>query len=277
MTFVNCPICQTPVDPAAGTTHPGCAPWADAGENPDAALLKHELMQMILWADRDAPRSRQKMIGPSQIGVVCDRRIGYQVAEIPEVNVDDDPWPAIVGTAIHTWLDAAVTNWNLANSSTRWVTERTLPVTDLITGRGDLFDTHRGVVIDHKGAGSTVMKQVRAQGPKPEHQVQVQLYGLGYLNLGYKVNKVAVIYYPRAGWLRDSYCWVADFDPQVAYDALHRLGEISRTVIGLDVLSNPHRWEQVDAWPGNGCGLCPWYDPGRDSERGADDRGCPGR
>lgn len=277
MSFPDCPICKEPVHPAAGTTHPGCAPWADPDENSDAALLKHELMQMILWADRNAPRSQQKMIGPSEIGVVCDRRIGYRVAEIPEVNLDNDPWPAIVGTALHSWLDDAVTNWSRSHGSTRWQTERSVPVTELIRGRGDLFDTERGIVVDHKGAGNTVMQWVKANGAKSEHKVQVQLYGLGYQNLGHEVKKVAVVYYPRAGWLRDSYAWVADFDPQVAYDALTRLGNISQNVLGLDILNHPHRWEQVEPTPSNACGLCPWYDPGRESERGADDKGCPGR
>lgn len=234
-------------------------------------------MQVILWAERQNPRAQQKMIGPSEIGAVCDRRIGYRIAEITPCNVDADPWPAVVGTGMHLWLNNAFTAWNKAHASTRWETESPLLITDLVIGHGDLYDHESGMVIDHKGAGNDVMRQVRANGPKPEHEVQTQLYGLGYQRLGYAVKKVAVIYYPRAGWLRDSYVWVDDFRPEVAYAALDRLGNISKHLVGLDVIRNPHRWEQVDATPSNACGLCDWYNPGRDPERGADDRGCPGK
>ena len=273
---MTCPICNEALDPAAGTTHPNCAPWADAGEDPDAAALKHELMEMIRWADQEDPRSKQIMIGPSEIGAVCARRVGYRLAEIPPVNVEFDPWPAIVGTALHSWLDNAIESWSQAHGSTRWRTENLVNVTDVIAGRADLYDTQRNMVIDHKGAGVDVMRQVRKDGPKPEHRIQVQLYGLGYLRHGYDVKKVAVVYYPRAGWLRDSYVWVADFEPDLAYAALDRLGNIGRQLIGLDILNNPQRWDQVPATPSNACGLCPWYDPGRDSDRGADETGCPG-
>jgi len=274
---VTCPICNTRLDPAAGTSHPNCAPWADSDENSDAVLLKHELMEIILWADKGNPRSRQQKIGPSEIGVVCDRRVGYRIAEIPPINVDSDPWPAIVGTAIHNWLDQAIRSWGEVNQSTRWRTETPVQMGEFVTGRSDLFDTKRGIVVDHKGAGREVLREVRVDGPKPEHKVQVQTYGLGYSRLGYQVKKVALVYYPRAGWLRDSYVWVDDYDPEVAYAALDRLGDISRTLVALDVIGNPHRWEQVPATPSNACGLCSWYNPGRDAERGADNTGCPGK
>lgn len=232
---------------------------------------------MILWAEKQSPRSRQRKVGPSEIGAVCDRRVGYRVAEIEPCNVETDPWPAIVGTAMHSWLEGAVTKWKSANQSGRYLTETGLDISEFVRGSGDLFDIDTGMVIDHKGAGNEVMRQVRNDGPKPEHKVQVQCYGLGYTNVGYQVKKVAVVYYPRAGWLRDAYVWVDDYQPEVAYAALDRLGIISRQLLRLDVLNNPHRWEQVEPTPSNACGLCPWYDPGRPRERGADQTGCPGQ
>lgn len=234
-------------------------------------------MEMVLWADKQDARSQQQNLGPSELGSVCDRRIGYRAAEIPRINVDTDPWPAIVGTAVHKWLDSAVHAWNQANNTDRWRTETPLQVNEFVTGRSDLYDTKRHMVIDHKSTGTEVMRQIRNDGPHPEHKVQVQVYGLGYQRLGFNVKKVALAYYPRAGWLQNMYVWVDDFDPEVAYAALNRLGEISQTLVKLDVIRNPHRWEQVPATPSNSCGLCDWYNPGRDMERGADDTGCPGK
>jgi hypothetical protein len=273
----TCPICRERLDPAAGTTHPNCATWAAPDEDTDVVLLKHQLMEMILWAERESPRTKQKEIGPSEIGAICDRRIGYRVAEVPACNIEADPWPAVVGTGLHMWLDKAINAWGVAHNSQRWRTETSLPISDFVTGTGDLFDTETGTVIDHKGAGNEVMRQVRNDGPKPEHRVQVHLYGLGYQRLGHVVNKVAVVYYPRAGWLRDCYVWVDDFKPDVAYAALNRLGDIAQDIVKHDVFANPHRWNLVPATSSNACGLCDWYNPGRDPNQGADNKGCPGK
>lgn len=277
MKYLTCPICQGDLDPAAGQTHPTCTPWSDEGDDLDAVILKHQLMEMILWAENQNPRNHQAQIGPSEIGSVCNRQIGYRIAAVQACNTGSDPWPAIVGTGMHSWLEDAVTAWNRAHNTQDWLTEMPLSIDGLIRGKGDLFNVPKGMVIDHKGAGVEVMRQVRKEGPKPQHKVQVQLYGLGYAARGFTVKKVAIVYYPRAGWLRDCYVWVDDFSPEVAYAALDRLGDISRQLLSLDVPNNPHRWEQVEATPSNACGLCDWYDPGRHPERGADNTGCPGK
>lgn len=278
MTYPDCPVCHEPVHPAAGTSHSMCAPWADDADDAEAVALKHQLMQIILWAEQQNPRSRQVEIGPSEIGAVCDRQIGYRVAQVAACNTGSDPWPAIVGTAMHSWLKDAVDAWNLRTSDPlEWLTEIALEINPLVHGHGDLFNIPKGMVIDHKGAGVEVMRQVRKDGPKPEHEVQVQLYGLGYQARGFAVKKVAIVYYPRAGWLRDAYVWVDDFRPEIAYAALDRLGQISRLLVNIDVLNNPHRWEQVSATPSNACGLCDWYDPGRHPDKGPDNTGCPGK
>ena len=70
------------------------------GSNPHATALKHELSQVILWNEHNAPRSLQRAIGPSELGDPCDRKLAYRIAGIEPVNFGD-PWPAIVGTSIH--------------------------------------------------------------------------------------------------------------------------------------------------------------------------------
>lgn len=276
-----CLICQKPIpEVLKENTHPACILFDDTpGLDPLALKLKRELIDIIKWADSNSARSRQKRIGPSEMGDPCDRRIGYRVAEIPEVNDRFDPWAAIVGTAIHSWLDDAISAWVTAHHSTAWLTETPVTLNGFIKGRSDLFSVADSCVVDHKGAGPSVMRKVLKNGPPPGYVVQVQLYGYGYEQLGHQVRKVALAFYPRAGWLRDMYVWTADYDRSVALAALERVSRIAQNVIELEVLKEGHeyRWEQVDAVSSDACGFCPWYVPDRNLEVGANASGCPGR
>lgn len=270
------------MSPALGSevTHPSCILFDDSGESQDpfALQLKRELIDMIKWADRNSPRSLQTAIGPSEVGDPCDRRVGYKIAEVPEVNETYDPWAAIVGTAIHSWMDDAIKAWMKAHNSTAYKTETPVVLDEFVKGRSDLFRID-GTVIDHKGAGPSVMRKVQKVGPPPGYVVQVQCYGYGYEQLGYTVKKVALAFYPRAGWLRDMYVWTADYDRDVAVRALARLSRIASEIVNLDILKegHGHRWEQIHAEPSDSCGFCPWYRSGRDLEVGATESGCPGR
>lgn len=280
MPLRKCLICQHDLaEVIRESVHPACVLFDDTvSEDPLALKLKRQLIDIIKWADANSSRSRQKTIGPSEIGDPCDRRIGYRLAEVEEVNNRFDPWAAIVGTSIHSWLDEAIRAHVLATGSTSWLTETVLPIHGPIRGRSDLFHVDEGCVIDHKGAGPSVMRKAVKEGPGPGYIVQVHLYGYGYEQLGYEVKKVALAFYPRAGWLKDMYVWTADYDRKVAVAALERLSRIATEVQNWEILKegNGHRWEQIKSYPSDDCGFCPWYRPG-DAERGADTSGCPGR
>ncbi len=277
---VNCRGCNNPLDPVLWNIgiHPDCFEQVDE-EDPFAAMLKIRLIEMIRWADNENPRAKQVELGPSEIGDPCDRRIGYRLAAIPGCNTDFDPWASIMGTAIHSWLEQAIKDWMQGHDDPAWITERTLWVDDYIQGHSDLYWKAQETVIDWKTAGPDVMKKIRKDGPPDGYQIQTHIYGYGYEKLGFPVKKVALVFLPRAGWLRNMYVWTQDYDRSLAEAALDRISEIAQQIIDLDLLidSNSHRWEQILAVPSNGCGWCPWYDPGRDAERGADSTGCPGR
>jgi hypothetical protein len=275
----TCLVCHEPL--AAGLTenfHPSCILFDSDDEDPLAKKLKKQIIEVIKWKEYNNPRSQQKRIGPSEIGDPCDRRIGYRIAEVPEVNFGADPWAAIVGTAIHSWLDEAFSDWVLAHDSSAWLTETPVSLDGYLGGRSDLFNVIDSCVIDHKGAGPSVMQKVQKTGPGVGYVVQIQLYGYGYEQMGYEVKKVALAFYPRAGQLKDMFVWTADYDRDVALAALDRVSRIAQDVVKLDVLKegNGHRWEQLDAVP-DYCGFCPWYQAGRDAEVGANEFGCPGR
>lgn len=279
---MNCTICGNLLDPVLekSGTHPTCFPFAELDEgDPFATMIKTKLIEVIKWADARSPRALQRMIGPSEIGTPCDRRIGYRLAEVPEVNTDHDNWPAIVGTSIHSWLEGAMTGYQRATGNSEWKTETTLYIDDFIKGHADLYSQPHEAVIDYKTAGPDVMRKVRKEGPPESYQIQTHVYGYGFERLGFPVKKVCLVFLPRSGWLRDSHVWCDDYRPEIAIGSLKRVYQIAQQLVDLDILKdgNAHRWEQIDAFPSNDCGWCPMYDPGRAAEQGADATGCPGR
>lgn len=240
--------------------------------SPEATWLKEQITSVILRAESTSPRSLQGELGASDLSNPCDRYIAYKLMGVPGRN-DADPWPAIVGTGIHWWLEDAIKRVGPQD----WMTEHVLPIGDEIISHGDLFLVDKGWVVDHKSAGKDRMTEVTKNGPPIKYVTQVNIYGLGYELQGYSVSKVALVFYPRAGRLRDIWTWVADYEPDRAFAALDRVPRIAEQLRRLDVVGNPHRWEQVDATPTHDCGYCPFYNVERTAEQGASDDGCPGR
>lgn len=256
------------------------APAPESVMTPEALELKKTLTDIITWSERNRPRSVQVELGPSDLGSACDRRIGYKIAAVPEVNRFNDPWTVFVGSAIHTRLQEAVDSWDHTHAAKRFLTEQSAPLDEFVKSHPDLLDKDRRMVIDHKSTNTDFLKQLN-KGADPHEAVpgyiiQVQLYGLAFERLGFAVEKVALAFYPRAGRLRDMFCWVGDYDRDVAQVAWDRPYEIAQLLGDLDVVGDSRRWSEVPSAPSNACGLCPWYDPGRQGMAHADDTGCPG-
>lgn len=245
------------------------------GLDPAARFLKNEIIDIVRWSDSEAPRSKQRSIGPSEIGSVCDRRIGYRLAEVPRINKSNDPWPAIVGTAVHHWLERSVERYMRVTGKQDWLLEKTVTVDQFVTGHSDVYHIPSATVVDYKTAGPDVFKHYVADGPGEDYKTQVNLYGRGYLNAGYPVRKVALVFLPRAGWLKDCHVWIDDYRPDVAERALSRLYQIGFSVLDLGLPALAQNWAQVPATPGNFCGHCPWFNPRM--KEGADGTGCPGQ
>lgn len=245
---------------------------------PEATNLKRMLADMILWTERTAPRSQQKTIGPSEIGNPCDRRIAYKIAGTPGVNSSSDPWPAIVGTAIHDWLDRAVNKFQTQGRTHDWLTEIPVQPDPLVRGRSDVFHVPTGTVVDYKTTSSDNIKKLRrGQEPSPGYIVQIQVYGLGHERAGREVRSVALVYYPRSGWLDDAYVWHAPYDRSIAERALARLYQIGYRLLDLDIANHPERFADIPADPGDGCAWCPMFNRDKDPTTQASGDGCPGR
>lgn len=233
----------------------------------DTTLLLHGLLaDHIRTSAANQPRNLQTHIGPSGVGVPCDRRLGYTLLEWPTSNDDTDPMASIIGTATHTWLAEHFTN------HPDFLVEQRVTVRPGLTGNTDLY--YRGcggVALDWKVVGHTALKNYKKNGPSSQYRTQVQLYGRGLANAGHPVAKVGCVFLCRTGRLSDMHVWTEDYKPAVVDAALGRLDTVLALVTALDVEHTPTAWELLPTADAH-CAYCPWFAPGSTDLS----TGCPG-
>lgn len=242
-------------------------PSAGRGQHP----LAGQLRSVILDAARRAPRSQQVALGPSQIGEPCARQLGYKLMAHPSSNADSDPWPSIVGTAVHAWLADAFTAANTRLGRVRYLVEQSVTIRDGLTGTLDLYDADHATVIDHKVPGATSLAEQKKRGPRAGYIAQAHLYGFGLARLGLPVSDVALAMYPRGGLLSGLWIWTEPYDPAVALAALERHDAILEAVTALNVTEHPERYQLLPRETGHHCTYCPYWTAGPDTGNG-----CPG-
>lgn len=234
-----------------------------------ADQLRQTLIDAVIAWEQSRPRSLQKEIGPSQAGVACARRLAWSMTSNPSANTKGDPLPSIVGTSMHGTMEEVMALANEALGRERWLTETR--VLEPIAGTCDLYDKDTRSVIDWKFPGPTAFKKYTTKGPSVEYRSQVHTYGLGYRNLGYEVDKVGIMFIPRAGRLNQSHLWIEDYDQQRALDTAERLKNIRKVSDALELEKYPERAQHIPATPSDSCMFCPWWNP---NPRG--NRECPG-
>ncbi len=270
------------------------APASLQGSSPWSARYAVEIRRVILEHAARAPRTLQQHLGPSELGVPCDRQVAGKMAALPATNHVVDPWPSIVGTALHAWEADAMDADNLRTMVRRWVTEmRVTPHPDH-PGTADLYDAQEQAVVDWKNLGPTSLQKIRKGGPLiertgltaigPRHyRAQLFMYGLGYVLLGLPVRKVVIAAMPRTGSSLDGmYVRDEDFtsdgytllpEPQallteVFADTLRRRAQAEAITAGQ------LRFSDVPAAPDDdNCYFCPFYRPQAAKDGGS---GCPG-
>lgn len=210
----------------------------DPGGQRFAQLAVDEMFDAIHESMVNAPRSRQQLIGPSEIGVPCDRALLYKLAQHPEPPRPPG-WKPQVGTYCHAGMESVFSTQ--ARQDDGWLVEERLLVGEIggqpIRGSCDLF-SRGGLVNDWKFVGTSKLKRVKAdQYPGDQYRVQAHTYGKGWEDEGYPVQVVMITFLPRDGELRDGYVWWESYDRQVAVDGLKRANdrhELLRT-LGLKV------------------------------------------
>lgn len=257
--------------------HITCGPnlTAEAFADGDGSQSRNEAMrrdisEVILWAHHEQPRTRQVAVGPSELGDPCARRIAYRIAGIPKMNKRLDPWPSLVGTAVHAWLEQAIGKFQAEAGAVRWLTETTVKIDELVVGHCDLYDIETRSVWDFKTMNTANLKKCRESGQAHDnHRTQVHLYGKGMIAAGYPVDHVGLIGLPRSGWLSGMWVWSEVYDDAIAAQALSRMYSIAEQVLELAVDEHPEQMMAIEATPSQLCTLCEFYTP--------DGSGCPAK
>lgn len=235
----------------------------------DASVLSDRIKEVIHNRSANAPRSKQKRIGLSEVGEPCARKTAYKLLDWNKTNINTDPWASISGTAIHAWLADA-----FEGHPEHYLVEHRVVVNGELSGTADLFDIKNKMVIDHKCVGASAMKSRKKDGMTHQQRVQINLYGLGIENeLGIgSVEKVALAFYPLGGRLDALYTIVEPYNRQMALDAIARLESTQVLLWQLDPEANPKNWNLIPATPSYLCIYCPYYLP----NSGNISAGCPG-
>lgn len=241
-----------------------------SGADELAGIFKQDIMRMIAQGAANQPRSQQKTIGPSEMGVECPRRLGYRLLDWPQVNVRGDKWAVEVGSAVHGLMERNYT-WGDPDPG-RYLVEHRVTIRGNITGSADLYDRKWATVFDWKLVGDSMLAKYRRYGPSSTYRTQAHLYGLGFKNMGEKPERVAIVFLPRAATLDSMYVWTEPWQEQVALDALDRMDSVLDLLGALNVEEHGDRWRNVPAVPGDGCMWCPWFLPGETNLA----VGCPG-
>ena len=223
--------------------------------------LAAEMREVVRKASQRAPRSQQVHLGPSEIGSECDREVAGKLAGLEATNHVTDPWPSVVGTAVHAWMEEAFTA-----DGPRWLTERKVtPAPDAParenghTGTADLFDLQTATLIDHKILGRSTHDKLVRHGPPAHYRAQLLLYARGYQHAGVPVRRVALAAWPRAGaTLGGLHVWGlelnADTDSEV--DQLLTV-TMPRRYAQADALRAGAPLSSIPATPSAHCYFCP--------------------
>lgn len=251
------------------------APRRLSGSSAWSERYATEIRRVVTEHAARAPRSLQLHLGPSELGVECDRQVAGKMAGFPKTNHVTDPWPSVVGTAVHAWLADAFTADNVRHRVLRWVAEQRVVPHPEHSGTADLYDAEEQAVVDHKCLGETSMAKVRKDPPR-KYVVQLLLYGLGYRLMGLPVRRVALVAYPRtASSLDGLYVWdreITDADDLLLQEVFTQT-EV-RKKYALELHSGRLSLDQVPLTPDSDeCYFCPFYRPQSARDGGP---GCPG-
>lgn len=218
--------------------------------------LGQGLAEIITQAGIWTPRSKQVVIGPSEMGHECTRRLAYKLLDWEKPNESGSSnWSAQVGSAIHKYLA------DIFARIEGYEVEQKVTIRGNLTGTVDLYDVNRGIVIDWKTTSPAQMDRKRKEGGSPIYQTQIQLYGYGKAQTGAAVNKVALVFLPTSGSIDDMHVEMYDYDESVALKALERIDNIYALLSQVDVESNPQMWEMIPAQASRLCMFCPYHLP----------------
>ena len=247
------------------------APRSVSGNSPWATRYAADIRRAWLEEAAQDPRTLQDHLGPSELGVECDRQVAGKLAALPWTNHVVDPWPSIRGRALHVHAaDRVFPGDNQRTGVLRWVTEQRVTPHPDHPGTADLYDAVELAVVDHKFLGESSMAKIRKDPPR-KYRGQLMLYGLGYARLGLPVRRIAIAAYPAtAGSLDGLYVHeeaFADEAGQLLPEVQSLLDEVledtaRRKEQAAGIVAGRLRLDEVPMAPDDDeCYFCPFYRP----------------
>jgi hypothetical protein len=190
-------------------------------------------------------------------------------------------WSSVVGTALHSFMEEAFT-WDSVEGLNpgRWFTERRVTpdpgAEQPHPGTADMYDGLYRAVVDWKCQSEAVRTRLRRDGPPVHYSVQMLLYAVGYMLLGFEVERVVLVSWPRTkSTLEDMYVWehtITNDDLRLVQDVLDKT-EIREQIAKLVTAGEMSFWD-VPPTPGADCTWCPFHNPAALQDRSPN--GCPG-
>lgn len=241
-----------------------------------AQRYANEMRKIITEIAMASPRNLQRHLGPSELGVECDRQVVAKLLDLPPTNHVMDPWPSIVGTAVHAWLAEALEQYNERIDTNRFIPENRVTPMDGHSGTADVYDIIERAVVDWKCLGQTTLDHLRLSGPPRKYLAQLLLYALGYRNIGVDVDRVVLFALPRTkSTLDELYVWERPASPADDVVLLQVFEDTARRKVLADaVTKNQLRLTDIPAIPDDSeCIFCPIYRPQSAHDNGP---GCPG-
>ena len=221
-----------------------------------AKALGQELSALITQAGIWTPRAKQVVIGPSEVGHECTRRLAYKLLDWEKVNEGGSSnWSAQVGSAIHGYLA------DVFRKIEGYEVEQRVNIRGNLSGTIDLYDVNKGIVIDWKTTSPAQMDRKRKDGGSAQYQTQIQLYGYGKAQTGATVNQVALVYLPTSGSVDEMHIELYDYDQAYALKALERMDNLYALLAQIDVETNPQMWQMIPKVANRLCNYCPYFQP----------------
>jgi len=209
---------------------------------------KQLLLDALKSKDASKSRSTQVQIGPSELGG-CRRKVWYRLNNQPETNTSELKLAAIMGTAIHTEIEKAL-------SDNKDVVLESEVEYNGMKAHIDCWIPSTGDVIDWK----TVKKQNLSYFPTQQQRWQVQVYGYLIDKSGTgKPRNVSLVAIARDGDERDVKVHTEPYNESMALDALNWLEGVKASA----TIPEPERDESFCKH------YCKYYDA-------TDDIGCVG-
>jgi hypothetical protein len=177
---------------------------------------KATLIKALVDHDNSRARSKQTAIGVSSLGD-CRRKVFHMIEGALTSNDKVLRLPAIMGTAIHAAIEAAI-----GDEDGRYLIEHRVEIDGLPPATIDFFDTLEHEVIDWK----TITKKNVDYFVTQQKRWQVQVYGYLMTQAGYEVKTVTLIGIPRDGTENDIITYSEPYNRDVALEALQWLEDL---------------------------------------------------